>query len=234
MTFLRSVVVVLLAAGLITPLHSQVDPKPKLTIPPGKEIPVHPAVCPKDDPRIKCVNLCALAAQLSPSRQPQVSAEGPKLQPSPTEKKMLSLESPKNHKRLLRDHDEVRVSYTNQQQIVWTCKKNDFAITQIEKAWHPDSATDHGRSGAPDFPFVKRDYLKKTQSAGTLLYSGTPVCEAVGQRYKYSFTVGGQPFDPHIIVTGGDGSRENGHHHEDCPHPAPNPTPAKPGVKSKQ
>jgi hypothetical protein len=126
------------------------------------------------------------------------------------------------------------VSYTNQQQIVWTCKDNEFAITKIEKAWFPDSSSDHGRSGAPDFPFVKRDYLNKTQSAGTLLYSGTPVCEAVNQRYKYSFKVGDKQYDPHIIVTGGEAGRpgKDGYHHEDCPHPGP--TPAKQGAESKQ
>jgi hypothetical protein len=232
MTFCKSAVVVCLVAGLIGPLHSQVKPKPKMTIPPEKALPVKPAVCPKDNPEIICVNLCA--TQLSPNGQPQVSAEGPKnVKPSPPGKKMLSLESPKNHKLLLVDHDEIPVSYTKQEQIVWTCKDKEFAIIKIEKAWRPDSSSDHGRTDAPDFPFVKRDYLNKTQVAGTLLYSGTPVCEAVRQRYKYSFKVGNQSFDPHIIVTGGDGSRENGHHHEDCPPPDHGPKPEKAPVKPK-
>src|SRR6266853_138050 len=160
MTFCKGAVVVCLVAGLISPLHSQVKPKPKMTIPPEKSLPVKPAVCPKDDRRIICVDLCDLAAQMSADGEPQVSAEGPKnVKPSPPGKKMLTLESPKNHKLLLVDHDEVRVSYTKQEQIVWTCKGKEFAIIKIEKAWRPDSSSDHGRTDAPDFPFVKRDYL---------------------------------------------------------------------------
>src|SRR5205085_2533267 len=40
----------------------------------------------------------------------------------------------------------------------------------------------------------------KLLSAGTTLYSGPPVDSAIGC-YKYTFKVGGQLKDPHIIIT---------------------------------
>lgn len=213
MIFCRSAVVVCLIAGLISPLHSQVKPKPKITIPPGKELPV--SVCPKG---IKCVDLCALAAQLSAKDQP----------------KPIRLEGLKENFSLA-DHDDISLSYDMKEQVVWTCSNQTFAIIGFQEVWQPGYAKNPSALPLPIFPFAPpQPYLNVVKQPGFLLCSGPPVIAAVGHRFKYTFLLGGtqgpdttifggHKFDPHIIVTGGDGSRENGHDHEVCPHPDHDP-----------
>lgn len=207
MIFCRSAVVVCLIAGLISPLHSQENRKAAL--------PGHPPAA-----KFVSVDLCALAARLDAKKQP-IRLDG--------------LE--KNFS--LADHDDITLRYDNKDQIVWTsCKDKSFEIVTIERVWNHGCPKDQSVPGPPPLPFPfapPKNYFGVVQKPGSLLHSGPPVKEAIGQRFKYTFMVGDKQYDPHVIVTGGDPGRpgKDGQHVEDCPPPDHGPKNGKAPVKSK-
>ena len=204
MTFCKSAVVVCLVAGLISPLHSQDKQKVAL--------PNHPPVA-----KVISVNLCDLAARLDAKDQ-SIHLDGLK--------KNFSLAG----------HDEIVLRYDNKDQIVWTsCKHKSFEIVTIERVWNHGCPKDQSVPGPPPLPFPFAppvNYFGVPQKPGHPLKSGPPVKAAIGQRFKYTFMVGDKQYDPHVIVTGGEGGRENGQHDEDCPHPDPGPKSGKAPVES--
>jgi len=254
-----SVVVFCMLAGLIHPLQAQQARKANaqtITIGTGKD---------------HVVDLCTLAATLNAD-----SAVNTRQSAATTVSghKMVQLETLHTPRKQYREieHDEPHVSYPNQEQIVWTCRHQNFQITCIQKIGEPDKPGSNGNPDAPEFPFnpktpgppvclantgtpgapkflfnpKKHPGLYTPKAAGTKLPSGPPVCQAVGQWYKYSFIirgsirkypdgtqalVGGSLVDPHFIVTGGTDS-ETGRLPSPCPHPTP--TPAKTPAKSKK
>ena len=227
-----SAVVVCVLLGLIYPLHSQQARKANtqnITVGTGKD---------------HVVDLCALAATLTADSAPNKRVAGSVTISGHKTIQLETLHTPRKQYRLI-EHDEPKVSYPNQEQIVWTCLDKNFQITSIQKIGEPDKPGSSGNSDAMEFPFdpKKSPGLYAPQKAGTKWPSGPPVCQAVGQWYKYSFIIGGSikknpdgtqslidgdSFDPHFIVTGGTDPT-----YRLLPCPRPNPTPAKTPTKSK-
>ena len=212
-----------LFTSLVAGLHSQDKPQPK-----KQGMPEHFDVCP---PKSRCVDLWALAHQLD--------------QPDINDAATMVLEAPKGRPHRIHAHDEILLSYTKQEQIIWTYSNGKgFQITQIHKVIRNEC----DKSG-PDMPFdlTVHTNLLAPQKPGTPLASGAPIKGTAGHWYKFSFIIAhdtppayrknappaydqgdpptlivGKLYDPHIIVTGGDPSgREMA-----CPSPTPRPSPS--------
>jgi hypothetical protein len=160
------------------------------------------------------VDLCALATQLDNKKAQQITV-GP-------------------HQ--FRVHDEIRLHYGKDkngreinEQIIWACSTNKgFQITQIHRV-RPEGDTG---LDMPFDPTLYKEKLRAPQTPGAQLASGPPVYGSDGT-YKFSFIIAGDAplcgmqgdppvifssgkrYDPHIIVTGGDGGQR----------PGPTPTP---------
>ncbi|HLJ28008.1 MAG TPA: hypothetical protein VKY85_14960 [Candidatus Angelobacter sp.] len=98
-------------------------------------------------------------------------------------------------------HSQVRLSYSNRDQANFFCSSNQFySVDQYVKTGNilPDS---------PNAPFAPADLQRLEQPSNSARLSGAPLQQAVGQNYKFSFTIyadgpdqPGTQYDPHLIV----------------------------------
>lgn len=99
-------------------------------------------------------------------------------------------------------HSQIRLSYGNADQVNFFCSSNLFySVDQYVRTGNllPDS---------PDAPFAPEDLQRLEQPSNSARLSGPPLQQAVGQSYKFSFTLypdgldqPGTHYDPHLIVT---------------------------------
>jgi|SRR5205823_1883689 len=147
----------------------------------------------------QCVDICALAAKLDSQNRP------------------IRLRSLRNENEIsLAEHNDVTL-YANQDQIVWICREpgHTFKIRDIQRVIKLPGKNPFSPKPMPESPFcIDVTSLPETKS-GETLSSGTAKQSAIGQMYKYSFTVtdtGKTPpnprlYDPHLGVADGTGIR---------------------------
>lgn len=168
-------------------LRAQKAGQPKGATPPPKPTPA-PALIPPAQPKTVQVDLCQLALQI---------ANGPAAG--------ITI-LPVGHQPVqLPPHLDVRLSYSNQDQARFFCSPStNFSVDSFVKAEMPP--TDRNIPQAPAAPFSSKDLQNLATKSSSPRLSGVPLANAVGQRYKFSFTIypdgqAPQHHDPHLIIT---------------------------------
>jgi len=200
MTFYKnSVMVTCLLLSLCVATCPQDKPKakesvasPKLVLPHKNETPCPGAVATKP-----AINLCPATTR--------------------AQKEMELLDANGNSIWVDEHGDDVVISKVKKEQVAWTCSSQSFQLVSIVRIrTNPgiQSKSPVAPPPADSFPFC--DALKtlsgdtadrnKQFAAGVTLYSGPPKPTAENGCYKYTFLVGGNRRDPHIIITDPPGS----------------------------
>ncbi|HLJ88349.1 MAG TPA: hypothetical protein VKZ53_16130 [Candidatus Angelobacter sp.] len=99
-------------------------------------------------------------------------------------------------------HSQISLSYSGGDQANFFCSANRFySVDQYIKIGNI-------LSDSPDAPFAPADLQRLEQPSNSARLSGAPLQRAVGQNYKFSFTIyvdgpdqPGTQYDPHLIVT---------------------------------
>lgn len=97
-------------------------------------------------------------------------------------------------------HSEIVLSFPSHDQVAWTCASHPFRIMSITRIQHTGGGPTAQQPAG--FPFCSKERIVQPQPAGAVLYSGAPVDGTQNQCYIYTFQVGGNKVDPHLIVTG--------------------------------
>jgi len=208
MRFFRGTVILSLIGVLFFCVYAQESKKNSSSkeSPTDKKILKQDDVICKEDPHLRCVDLCKVADKITAGNEVKKDRSlhpGNTPQPKGMDITIQDRKSRKMKTFWLPNHGgEIDLSHDGGDKVGFYCRQgnsiqiNDFAPADV------GSYTAYTGPGYPDLPFGSgKTPTQFTTPIKPVIVLGPPLALAVGHGYKFTFTVQGKPpYDPHLIV----------------------------------